>query len=59
MILLRGMLLLGFTQLGVATPLVESGKLKAIATTGPARARILPNVPTFAEFGYPEFNTSI
>ena len=33
--------------------------MKAIATTGPARSRLFPNVPTFAELGHAEFNTSI
>jgi len=57
--LVAGHALLGFTELGVAAPLVESGTLKAIATTGLARSRLLSNVPTFAELGQPEFNTSI
>jgi tripartite-type tricarboxylate transporter receptor subunit TctC len=57
--LVAGHALLGFTQLGVATPQVESGKLRAIATTGLVRARVLPSVPTFGELGHPEFNTSI
>lgn len=32
-----------------ALPLVESGKLKAIATTGPKRPEMFSNVPTIAE----------
>jgi tripartite-type tricarboxylate transporter receptor subunit TctC len=33
---------------------VQAGKLKAIATTGAARAPGLPNVPTLAEAGFPD-----
>ncbi|TWT15005.1 tripartite tricarboxylate transporter substrate binding protein [Reyranella sp. CPCC 100927] len=34
--------------------LVQVGKLKAIATTGAARSPALPDVPTFAEQGFPD-----
>jgi tripartite-type tricarboxylate transporter receptor subunit TctC len=34
-----------------AVGLVRDGRLKAIAVTGTARSRFLPNVPTFAESG--------
>jgi len=33
----------------------RAGKLTALAVTGPARAPVAPEVPTFAESGYPEF----
>lgn len=36
-----------------ATPYVASGKLKVLAINGSKRAKSLPNVPTFAEAGYP------
>jgi len=38
-----------------AMPHVESGKLIPLATTGLTRPSYLPNIPTVAESGYPEF----
>jgi len=37
------------------TPMVTSGKLRAIAVTGDERLPDLPNVPTLKEQGYTEF----
>ncbi len=34
---------------------IKAGKLKAIAVTSPRRAKVLPDVPTIAESGYPGF----
>jgi tripartite-type tricarboxylate transporter receptor subunit TctC len=36
-----------------ATPYVASGKMKVLAINGTKRAKGLPNVPTFAEAGFP------
>src|SRR5262249_57125586 len=33
---------------------IRAGRLRAIAYTGPQRSRVLPDVPTIAEF-YPDF----
>lgn len=43
-------------QISVALPFVSSGKTRALAITGTARFSGLPDVPTFAEAGYPEFD---
>lgn len=42
----------------VISPFVESGKIKALAISGANRARSLPNVPTFAQAGYPWMEAS-
>lgn len=45
------------TLLG-AMPLVRSGKIRAVAVTGPRRSIALPDVPTFAEAGLPGYDAS-
>lgn len=35
---------------------VQSGRLKALAISGPHRSPLLPNTPTFAEAGFPAFS---
>ncbi|VCU71879.1 Tripartite tricarboxylate transporter family receptor [Pigmentiphaga humi] len=37
-------------------PLVQAGRLKALAINGPKRLDVLPAVPTMAELGYPEMS---
>ena len=39
-------------------PHVESGKIRAIATTGNRRTPVMPDVPTVAEQGYPGFEAT-
>jgi tripartite-type tricarboxylate transporter receptor subunit TctC len=48
---LSGQTPLSFSAFGVALPHVRSGKLNALATTGPIRSKLLPDVPTIEEAG--------
>ena len=49
---------LGFENLAAMLPYINSGKLRAIAVTGAHRSPLLPDVPTIAESGYPEFTVT-
>jgi len=51
---LSGQVAAGFVVPATAMPLVESGRLKAIAVTSSVRSVVLPDYPTLAEAGYPE-----
>ena len=44
------------TSLATALNNVASGRLKILALTGPKRSPAIPNVPTVAESGYPNFS---
>lgn len=57
--LMGGHVLFGFAQMHGARPLIQAGKLNAIAITDSRRSRFLPSVPTFAELGHDEFTTGI
>jgi len=45
-------------EMGSAKPLVVSGQLRALALTGTQRNPSLPDVPTFTEGGYPNFEVN-
>ena len=42
-----------FSPIGIAGPLIEGGKLSALAVSTKHRAKALPNVPTTIEAGFP------
>jgi tripartite-type tricarboxylate transporter receptor subunit TctC len=51
--LVKGEIASAIMPLGSSLGLVQSGELRALATTGPHRSTFLPDVPTMAEAGYP------
>ena len=44
---------LGWAPLGASLSMVKGGKLKALAISSKTRSKLLPNVPTIAEAGFP------
>lgn len=47
----------GFVVPGTAMPLVQSGRVKALAVTSSAKSPVLPELPTVAEAGFPGFES--
>ena len=56
--IITGRLDMMFAVIGGALPHLNAGKLKAYAVSGQRRSGVMPNVPTFAEVGYPNFDAS-
>ena len=56
--LLAGRITAYYSTPSTAGPHIESGKLRALATTGLTRSPSLPNVPTIAESGFPGFDAT-
>ena len=57
--IMTGEVSLGFVDLVSMLPHVNSGRVRAIALTGAKRSAVLPNTPTVAESGYPDFQSGI
>jgi tripartite-type tricarboxylate transporter receptor subunit TctC len=57
--LLGGQIELAFATLPSVAPFLNSGKLRALAITSGARSPLLPDVPTFAESGVPEYQADV
>lgn len=53
---LAGQVAVYFDQVASSLPHVKAGKLKALAVSWPSRLDVLPEVPTYAELGYPANN---
>jgi tripartite-type tricarboxylate transporter receptor subunit TctC len=48
----------GFKTATAAIPQIKAGKVRAIAVAAPERLEQLPNLPTMAEAGMPNFNVA-
>jgi tripartite-type tricarboxylate transporter receptor subunit TctC len=57
--LLAGRTQVMFSPASTVVPLIQSGQLKALASATEKRVGILPDVPTMAEIGMSDFETSI
>jgi tripartite-type tricarboxylate transporter receptor subunit TctC len=56
--LLAGRLQAGIDNVAVLTPYVKSGQLRGIAVTGATRSKLLPDLPTVASSGVPDFQAT-
>jgi tripartite-type tricarboxylate transporter receptor subunit TctC len=54
--MITGTLGVGFVSSNVAIPFIKTGKLRALAVPRKQRMTVLPDVPTMAEQGYPDFD---
>lgn len=52
--LIGGQIPFSVDTVAAALPQLKNGKVKAIAVSSPQRSAFLPDVPTFAESGYPQ-----
>jgi tripartite-type tricarboxylate transporter receptor subunit TctC len=53
--LLGGQLDAAFIDVGNLRPQIKSNKIKILASTGEKRSDILPNIPSFTELGFKDF----
>ncbi len=54
-----GHTLVAYIGLPPAAPHIKEGAVRALAVTSPKRSPIVPDVPTMAESGYPEYGVSV
>lgn len=57
--LVAGRISLMFDATPVFLPFISGGKLRALAAASPQRHRLLPDVPSFAELGYPGMDIAL
>jgi len=57
--LMQGRIEVLFGTIPPSLPLVREGKLRALATTGPKRNAMLPDLPTLAEAGLPGYEAGL
>jgi len=57
--IISGQIDMMFDSVPTMAPTIEAGKVKALGTSGKVRSPILPDVPTIAEAGIPDYNATI
>lgn len=57
--IISGQIDMMFDSVPTMAPTIEDRRVKALGTSGKVRSPILPNVPTIAEAGIPEYNATI
>jgi tripartite-type tricarboxylate transporter receptor subunit TctC len=57
--ILSGQIQLLFDSVPTMAPLIDSGAVRALGTSGTARSPILPDVPTIAEADVPGFHATL
>lgn len=56
--LVAGHIQAGFNNVLSSVPLVRSGKVRALAVTGARRSEAMPDIPTIAESGWPDYESA-
>ena len=54
--LMGGQLDMAFNTVAITLPLIQAGKLRALAAAGEHRSRLMPDLPTMKEAGLPGFS---
>src|SRR3546814_498218 len=54
--MLGGQVQFAFVDVAAATPMLESGRMRALAVLADQRFPTLPSVPTMKDLGYPQFD---
>src|SRR5205823_2123329 len=57
--LIAGRIAIMFDAAPSLLPFIASGQLRPLAAASPERHRLLPDVPSFAELGYPRMDISL
>ena len=56
---LSGQIQMTFLASTIVAQYLKDGRMRAIASTGPRRSRLLADVPTMAESGFPNFDVTV